>query len=148
MKRIAFSALVLLVTACGQKDGAMPTGLSNAKKEDRSIESRVRELDSFIAKDGEPEPADVISPVLTRRAVKELSSRISGAKNIEAKIRFVGRVLAIVTVTYTVGTSDASREQEIEFLYANRQWMMHWPTMTKKPEANQSLQPTAPSGRG
>ena len=93
----------------------------------------MRTVDAFLAKHGEPEPAEVISPVLTQRALKEVSTRVPSAKKKEATIRFVGGSLAIVTVNYTLVGTDAPREQEIQFLHTNREWTMFWiPTHHKK----------------
>lgn len=147
MKPIALSALILLVAACGKKEAAAPAGSSSTKKEEQSLESRIKALDSYLAKDGEPEPAEVISPVLTRRAVKEFSSRVSGAKKVEAKIRFVERVIAIVTVSYTLGSSDVPREQEIQFIHHSRQWTMLWIPPPKKKEASPPPAPAPGANR-
>jgi hypothetical protein len=133
MKRIAPGALILCVAACGKKAALGPTDSAGAKKEARSLEERMRAFDTFLAHDGEPEPASVIAPVLTQRALKEFFRQMPGAKNVEAKIRFVEGVIAIVTVSYTLGSSDAPREQEIQFIHGYRPWTMFWiPTPKKK----------------
>lgn len=102
----------------------------------------MRSIEGFLAKHGEPEPAEVIAPVLTQRALREFSLRNRNAKKIETKIRFVERVLAIVTVSYAPGGSDAQREQEIQVIHGNREWAMFWIPPRQKKHANKATEPT------
>ncbi len=143
MKRVAQIVLILCLAACARKEAALPARVSEPKKQERSLEDRVRSVDGFLAKQGEPEPAEVISPVLTQRALKEVSLRVPGAKKIEAKIRYVERVLAIVTVSYTLGGSDSQRQQEIQFIHGNREWTMFWIPTPQKKQANKAPEPTS-----
>jgi hypothetical protein len=145
MKRIALSTLVFCVAACTKKDSAVPGRFSDTKKEERALEERMRSVEGFLAKHGEPEPAEVISPALTQRALREFSLRVGNAKKIEAKIRFVERVMAIVTVSYTLGSSDARREQEIQFIHGNREWAMFWIPVSQKKQANRHRRQTGDS---
>jgi hypothetical protein len=84
----------------------------------------------------------VISPVLTKRALDEISARLPGATKKEARIRFVGGRIAIVSVSYSPGNSAQLREQEIQFIHSNRQWTLFWIPTPQKTQANQALEPT------
>jgi hypothetical protein len=142
MKPLVLGLSAFAFAGCTGERAAAPASSASATKEERTLEERVRSVDAFLASEGEPEPAATISPVLTQRALKEFSARVPGAKKKEAKIRFVGGSLAIVTVTYTLADTDAQREQEIQFIHSHRAWTMSWIPTPPKKQADPTPRPT------
>ena len=103
-----------------------------AKKEERTLDQRVRALDVYLAKGGTPDPAEVISPVLTQRGLAEFARRHADATVKESKLAFPSAGLARLSVVYSVPGNTRSRTQEIEFIYAKETWNLFWLPEGKK----------------
>jgi hypothetical protein len=97
-----------------------------AKKEERSLDQRVRALDVYLAKGGTPEPADVISPILTQRALTEFAKRRPDATLKESKLTFAAATVAKFSVVYSTPGNAKPRTQTIEFIYGRETWNMFW----------------------
>jgi hypothetical protein len=93
----------------------------------------MRSVDTFLAKQGVPGPQEKTVPVIETRAKNEVLTRFPRAKVTEIKMRFVRDLLVIATVSYTVGGDEKPRGQEIQFIWADREWALFWiPTSQKK----------------
>ena len=97
-----------------------------AKQEERSLDQRVRALDVYLAKGGTPEPAEVISPILTQRALTEFATRRPDATVRESKLTFAAASMAKFSVVYSTPGNAKPRTQTIEFIYGKETWNMFW----------------------
>ena len=113
MKAIVVVVVLLGMVAC-------------AKKQERSLDQRVRALDVYLAKGGTPEPAEVISPILTQRALAEFAARRPDATVKESNLTFATASVAKFSVVYSIPGNAKPRTQMIEFSYGKETWNMHW----------------------
>ena len=97
-----------------------------AKKEERTLDQRVRALDVYLTKGGTPEPAEIISPILTQRALAEFATRRPDATVTESKLTFAAANVAKFSVVYSIPGNTKPRTQTIEFIYGKETWNMHW----------------------
>jgi hypothetical protein len=132
MKRIALVFCMAALAGCAKR-APEPSGSSISKKDNRSLEERMRSVDTFLAKQGVPGSQEKTVPVLEARAKNEVLTRFPRAKVTEIKMRFVRDLLVIATISYTVGGDQKPREQEIQFIWDDREWALFWiPTSQKK----------------
>jgi hypothetical protein len=100
--------------------------LACAKKEERTLDQRVRALDVYLAKGGTPEPAEIISPILTQRGLAEFAALRPDATVRESSVAFPSASVARFSLVYSVPGNTKPQTQLIEFVYAKEAWNMRW----------------------
>jgi hypothetical protein len=99
-------------------------------REERLKEQYAQRLYESAMKQGEAPSAEEVTPILTKRALDEVSRRIPSAQDKQARTRVSSRV-AVVVVSYTMLGKATRQEQEIQFFYWDHKWDMTW---TKPPQ--------------
>jgi hypothetical protein len=126
VKRAAALLCIFAVGAACTRNAPPLAIPSNAKPERRFQAKRLRRIDDALARTGDAQRTELVSPLLADWALQEFSARMPAATTRESSLKFIRPGVAEFSIVYSLPDMVKLRTQTIEFVYEEKQWSMFW----------------------